>query len=135
MPVPDTLNAVASLASMTERDYVFLLFKLGGVAVAGLVGILSFVVAFLKAFDVVWTRIMERLKQDLNKVFVTKEDFDAFEERVDNRLNEGTQEMRNLSRRIDRSFVLAGLGSDAFRADLANDSSQSDFSSHHPGGV
>lgn len=132
MSTPDSLSVAAGLiASMSEQEYVYLLFKMGGVLVTFLVGLWVSVASFIKAFSFCWSYIIGALKRDLADSFCTpKELKDAIAKSdarfvdliddVNGRLSRGDERMgrieqtgretnenvSNLSNRIDRVLLL-----------------------------
>ena len=132
MSTPDSLPVAASfVASMSEQEYVYLLFKMGGILVAFLTGLWVSVMAFIKAFSTCWNYIIVALKRDLADSFCTPRQLAEAIEKSDGRLSaaiggvnerlsrgdermgriekgvESTNEsVSNLGKRIDRVLLL-----------------------------
>lgn len=104
MSTPDSLPVAANfIASMSEQEYVYLLFKMGGILVAFLTGLWVSVMAFIKAFSTCWNYIIGVLKRDLADSFCTPRQLAEAIEKSDARFASSIMDVNErLSRGDDR---------------------------------
>lgn len=116
MSHPDTIQAVVnSIASMSEMEYVYLLFKLLGILGAALAAGGSFLALLYKGAVFLWGRILTTLQRDLGSTFSSVQNLEKIaaslarlESAVTNgfadvsaRLQNGDERMNQLDQRLN----------------------------------
>ena len=95
MPLPDSLAPTASaILSMTERDYIVLLVKLGGLVVSFLAAAAAALGILYRAGLFVWSLMLKSLRADLSTTFCTPAQLTQAMSVVTERLDDGDARMK-----------------------------------------
>lgn len=97
MSAPDTISqAVNSIASMNEMEYVYLLFKLGGIAVGAIISGGGAIATLYAGATWAWRRLLKSIKSSLAGTFCSPQDMEECRVEQESQLKAAIEELRNL---------------------------------------